>query len=161
MPDQSNIEALRHDAQVIPPNENFEYLLEEIGDASIVLLGEATHGTREFYHAHAEISKCLITEKGFDAIAVEADWPDAVRVNRHIQLASNDKTADEALSNFQRFPHWMWRSTEIVDLVSRGGTLPRTGRSGNGEAGARALQLLRSRCRRAAAQVPETYPFGV
>src|SRR5712664_3377905 len=103
MPDQSTIETVRNEAQVIRPGENFEQLLEHIGDASIVLLGEATHGTREFYNTRAEISKRLITEKGFDAIAVEADWPDALRVSRYIQLASNDKTADEALSGFQRF----------------------------------------------------------
>jgi erythromycin esterase-like protein len=117
MPDQSTIETVRNEAQVIRPGENFEQLLEHIGDASIVLLGEATHGTREFYNTRAEISKRLITEKGFDAIAVEADWPDALRVSRYIQLASNDKTADEALSGFQRFPQWMWRNTEIVDLI--------------------------------------------
>jgi erythromycin esterase-like protein len=117
MPDQSTIEALRNEAQVIQPDENFERLLEHIGDASVVLLGEASHGTQQFYRMRAEISKRLIVEKGFDAIAVEADWPDALRVSRYVQLASRDQTADEALSGFQRFPQWMWRNTEIVDLV--------------------------------------------
>jgi erythromycin esterase-like protein len=117
MPDQSTIEALRNEAQLIQPDENFERLLEHIKDASVVLLGEATHGTREFYGMRAEISKRLITEKGFDAIAVEADWPDALRASRYVQLASGDKTADEALGGFQRFPQWMWRNTEVVSLL--------------------------------------------
>jgi erythromycin esterase-like protein len=64
-----------------------------------------------------EICKRLITEKGFDAIAVEADWPDALRVSRFVQHASNDHTADEALGGFQRFPQWMWRNSEVVELV--------------------------------------------
>jgi erythromycin esterase-like protein len=117
MPDQSTIDTVRQESQVIRPDENFEQLLQQIGDASIVLLGEATHGTREFYRMRAEISKRLIAEKGFDAIAVEADWPDALRASRFVQLASSDTTADEALSGFQRFPQWMWRNTEIVELI--------------------------------------------
>jgi erythromycin esterase-like protein len=117
MPDQSTIEALRNEAQPIEPDQAPDQLLEQIGDASIVLLGEASHGTREFYRMRAEISKRLIAEKGFDAIAVEADWPDALRASRFVQLASNDQTADEALAGFQRFPQWMWRNTEVVELV--------------------------------------------
>jgi erythromycin esterase-like protein len=117
MADQFTLEALRAEAQPIRPDENFDQVLKQIDDASIVLLGEATHGTREFYRMRAEISKRLITDKGFDAIAVEADWPDALRVNRFIQLMSDDRTADEALSGFQRFPQWMWRNNEIVELV--------------------------------------------
>jgi erythromycin esterase-like protein len=117
MPDQSTIEALRNEAQAFRPDEYPERLLEQIGDASTVLLGEASHGTREFYRLRAEISKRLIIEKGFDAIAVEADWPDALRASRFVQLASHDQTADEALSGFQRFPQWMWRNTEVVELI--------------------------------------------
>jgi erythromycin esterase-like protein len=117
MSDQSPLDVLRHEAQLIRPDESFEHVLEQIGDASVVLLGEATHGTREFYRIRAEISKRLTVEKGFDAIAAEADWPDALRVSQFIQLASSDQTADAALSGFQRFPQWMWRNTEIVDLV--------------------------------------------
>jgi erythromycin esterase-like protein len=111
------IEVLRKEAHLIRPDENYESLLEQIEDSSVVLLGEATHGTREFYRIRAEVCKRLITEKGFDAIAVEADWPDALRVSRYVQLASNDRTADEALGGFQRFPQWMWRNTEIVELL--------------------------------------------
>jgi erythromycin esterase-like protein len=117
MSDQSIIEALRYEALVIKPDDNFDHLLEKIDDASIVLLGEGTHGTQDFYRMRAEISKRLITEKDFDAIAVEADWPDAVRVSRYIQNTSEDGSAEEALRGFQRFPQWMWRNTVIVDLV--------------------------------------------
>jgi erythromycin esterase-like protein len=117
MPDPSTIDVLRNEAQLIRPDETFDRLLELIGDASIVLLGEATHGTREFYRMRADICRHLIVEKGFDAIAVEADWPDALQVSRFVQLASSDQTADQALAGFQRFPQWMWRNAEIVELV--------------------------------------------
>ena len=73
------------------------------------LLGEASHGTHEFYLERAEITKRLITEKSFTAVAVEADWPDAWRVNRYVRGLSDD--ADAALSGFQRLPAWMWRNT--------------------------------------------------
>jgi erythromycin esterase-like protein len=92
-------------------------LLELIGDARFVLLGEATHGTHEFYDTRAEITKRLIREKGFTAVAVEADWPDAYRVNRYIRAATADGTAEEALRGFQRFPQWMWRNVDVVDLI--------------------------------------------
>ncbi|MDB5840135.1 MAG: erythromycin esterase family protein [Herminiimonas sp.] len=117
MSDATTIEALREDAHPFILNQHCEQLLKEIGDASIVLLGEATHGTQEFYRARAEISQRLITEKGFDAIAVEADWPDALRVSRYIQHASKDLTSADALAGFERFPQWMWRNTEVVALV--------------------------------------------
>ncbi|MES2536120.1 MAG: erythromycin esterase family protein [Pseudomonadota bacterium] len=117
MADQFTLDALREDAQLIRPDDTFDHVLQQVNDASIVLLGEATHGTREFYRMRAEISKRLIEEKGFDAIAVEADWPDALRVSRFVQWSGHDQTADEALSGFQRFPQWMWRNTEIVELV--------------------------------------------
>ncbi|MDB5798236.1 MAG: erythromycin esterase family protein [Paucimonas sp.] len=117
MATQTAIDVLRSEAHLMEPGETYERLLDEIGDASIVLLGEATHGTREFYRIRAEISRRLIAEKGFDAIAVEADWPDALRVSRFVQHASSDQTADEALSGFQRFPQWMWRNHEVVELV--------------------------------------------
>ncbi|HJP84805.1 MAG TPA: erythromycin esterase family protein [Gemmatimonadaceae bacterium] len=92
-------------------------LLDQIGDAQIVLLGEASHGTHEFYHERAQITKRLIIEKGFNAVAVEADWPDAYRANRYVQCDSDDKTADQALSGFERFPTWMWRNTVVLDFL--------------------------------------------
>jgi erythromycin esterase-like protein len=92
-------------------------LLDLIGDAQFVLLGEASHGTHDFYHERAEITKRLIIEKGFNAVAVEADWPDAFRVNRYVQGKSDDQNADSALSGFERFPTWMWRNTVVLEFV--------------------------------------------
>lgn len=99
------------------PQGSWDALLELVGDARFVLLGEATHGTQEFYRARAEITKRLIREKGFTAIAVEADWPDAYRVNRYVRGQGEDGSADQALRGFERFPTWMWRNTEIVRLI--------------------------------------------
>jgi erythromycin esterase-like protein len=83
-----------------------------------VLIGEASHGTQEFYRERAEITKRLIAEAGFTAVAVEADWPDAYRVNRYVRGASEDSSADEALRDFRRFPVWMWRNTEVAEFVT-------------------------------------------
>jgi erythromycin esterase-like protein len=97
--------------------ENYDALLHSIGGANYVLLGEMSHGTHEFYKIRKELTQRLITQKGFQAIAVEADWPDSIRVNRYIRNASNDKSANEALSGFKRFPQWMWRNSEVLNLV--------------------------------------------
>ncbi|HEX8673086.1 MAG TPA: erythromycin esterase family protein [Longimicrobium sp.] len=96
---------------------DYDALFEQIGDARVVLLGEATHGTHEFYRERARITQRLITEKGFTVVAAEADWPDAYRVNRWIRGASEDTSANAALGDFQRFPTWMWRNAEILSLV--------------------------------------------
>jgi len=96
---------------------DYDPLLNLIGEARFCLLGEATHGTHEFYRERAEITKRLIKEKGFTAIAVEADWPDAFRVNRYVRGLSDDKNANEALGGFERFPTWMWRNTVIFDFI--------------------------------------------
>jgi erythromycin esterase-like protein/orotate phosphoribosyltransferase len=98
----------------IPPRETLEEL---IADARIVLIGESSHGTQEFYEARAAITKWLIEEKGFCAVAAEADWPDAYRVNRYVRGLGEDKSADEALSGFERFPAWMWRNVVVRDFV--------------------------------------------
>lgn len=82
-----------------------------------VLLGEATHGTREFYRMRAQITRRLIVEQGFDGVAVEGDWPDAWRVDRYVQgLGENDATS--SLDDFERFPQWMWRNREVLEFVS-------------------------------------------
>ena len=96
---------------------DYDPLLERIGDARFVLLGEATHGTHEFYKARAEITKRLILEKGFTVIAWEADWPDALRINRYIRGHTSDPSALDSLGGFERFPRWMWRNADILDLV--------------------------------------------
>ena len=92
-------------------------ILDRIGDAHFVLLGEASHGTHEFYAARAAITRRLIAEKGFAAVAVEADWPDAYRVNRYVRGRDDDATAEEALRGFERFPTWMWRNAVVLDFV--------------------------------------------
>ena len=90
-------------------------LLERIGDARIVLLGEATHGTSEFYRMRERISRELIVKKGFRFIAIEGDWPDAARVDnyvRHLEYSPSEWMA------FARFPTWMWRNNEVRDFVN-------------------------------------------
>lgn len=96
---------------------DYRPLLELVGDAQLVLLGEASHGTDDFYRERAEITRRLITEKEFSAVAVEADWPDAYRVNRYVQCDSDDRNADSALKGFERFPTWMWRNTVVLEFV--------------------------------------------
>jgi erythromycin esterase-like protein len=88
-----------------------------IGKARFALLGEASHGTHEFYCERAEITKRLIVEKNFTAVAVEADWPDAYRVNCYVRGVGEDLDAEEALGDFRRFPTWMWRNTVVVEFV--------------------------------------------
>jgi erythromycin esterase-like protein len=97
--------------------DDYDPLLEMIGDAQFVLIGEASHGTHEFYQARAEITKRLIVEKGFTAIAVEADWPDAYRVNCYARGEGEAFASDQALGGFLRFPTWMWRNTVVLDFV--------------------------------------------
>ena len=90
-------------------------LMERIGSARIVLLGEATHGTSEFYRMRERITRDLVVKKGFRFVAIEADWPDAARVDhyvRHFRYPPSEWTA------FARFPTWMWRNTEVRDFVS-------------------------------------------
>ncbi|HET6265557.1 MAG TPA: erythromycin esterase family protein, partial [Usitatibacter sp.] len=98
--------------------EDYDRLLDAIGDARFVLLGEASHGTHEFYFERARITRRLIEEKGFDAVAVEGDWPDAWRVNRLVHGVGKDRDADQALAGFRRFPAWMWRNDVVRDFVA-------------------------------------------
>ena len=112
-------DAVRGGAMRLRPDEITDYdpLIEKIGDARFVLLGEASHGTHEFYRERAQITKRLILERGFTAVAVEADFPDAYRVNRYIRGEGTDADAVEALGGFKRFPAWMWRNADVLDLV--------------------------------------------
>jgi erythromycin esterase-like protein len=103
-------------ALVGAPND-FDSLIDLVGDARFVLIGEASHGTHEFYRIRGQISKLLIAQRGFNAVAVEADWPDAYRVNRFVRGASRDSDSVEALSGFERFPQWMWRNADVLDFV--------------------------------------------
>lgn len=96
---------------------DYDMLLEMAAERQFVLLGEATHGTREFYRMRAEITRRLMIEHGFDAVAVEADWPDAWRVNRYVQ-GEGGGDATSALDDFERFPKWMWRNREVLDFIA-------------------------------------------
>lgn len=96
---------------------DYDPLLDLIGDARFVLLGEASHGTHEFYRERAQITRRLIEEKGFAAVAVEADWPDAYRVNCYVRGAGGDRSANQALEGFRRFPTWMWRNQDVLEFV--------------------------------------------
>jgi erythromycin esterase-like protein/predicted phosphoribosyltransferase len=98
-------------------SRDYDPLMERIGGARFALLGEASHGTHDFYCERAEITKRLIKEKNFTAVAVEADWPDAYRVDRYVRGVSDDIDGVEALAGFRRFPTWMWRNTVVVDFI--------------------------------------------
>ncbi|MDB5286707.1 MAG: protein-L-isoaspartate O-methyltransferase [Mucilaginibacter sp.] len=94
-------------------------LMERIGEAKCVMLGEASHGTHEYYTWRTAITKRLILENGFNFIAVEGDWPDCYRLNRYIKgYADQDKTVLELLMEFNRWPTWMWANWEIESLIS-------------------------------------------
>jgi erythromycin esterase-like protein len=96
---------------------DYDELIERVGSRRIVLIGEASHGTHEFYRERARITRRLIDESGFTAVAVEADWPDAYRVNRYVLNLSNDPDAATALADFERFPAWMWRNRDVLAFV--------------------------------------------
>ena len=97
--------------------KDYDRLLDEIGDARLVLIGESTHGTDEFYRERAVITRRLIEERGFHAVAAEADWPDAFRINRFVRGVSDDRSAVDALDDFRRFPQWMWRNTVVKEFI--------------------------------------------
>jgi len=109
---------VRRRAQPLRDTVDLDPLLDRIGDARYVLLGEATHGTAEYYTWRSELSKRLIREKGFSFIAVEGDWPDCYRVNRYVKSYGDSGTnAREVLHGFERWPTWMWANEEIVELT--------------------------------------------
>lgn len=106
--------ALRAAARPIRTAADLDPLMERIGDSRYVLLGEASHGTSEFYTWRAEITKRLITEKGFTIIGVEGDWPDCFRVNRYVKgREGSGRSAEEVLHAFDRWPTWMWANREV------------------------------------------------
>lgn len=96
---------------------DFDVLLDRIGDARIVLLGEASHGTSEFYRWRAALTQRLIAERGFSFVAVEGDWPDCDRVDRSVRGRDNyPSDPREALSAFERWPTWMWANEEVAEF---------------------------------------------
>lgn len=96
---------------------DYDALLELARGRDLILLGEATHGTAEFYRMRGEITLRLIAEQGFDTVAIEGDWPDAWRIDRYVQGDGTDD-ASSALDDFERFPVWMWRNREVCDFIA-------------------------------------------
>lgn len=108
---------LQQAALPLQEQDDLHAVLEMIGDAELILLGESTHGSSEFYRLRSRITQALFHQGRLDAIAVEADWPDALRVARFVRSEGGDLTAGQALQDFQRFPLWMWRNQEILALT--------------------------------------------
>ena len=92
----------------------FGRLFDRFADRRVVLLGEASHGTSEFYRARAAITRRLIERHGFTMVAVEADWPDAAAVDRYVRHRPAMASAEPP---FQRFPTWMWRNTDVAAFI--------------------------------------------
>jgi erythromycin esterase-like protein len=109
-------ELIRRSAEPLPEIDDpaFGAMFDRFCDARVVLLGEASHGTSEFYRARAAISKRLIEHHGFNIVAVEADWPDAATIDRFVRHRTRREGEDKA---FQRFPTWMWRNAEVDEFV--------------------------------------------
>ncbi|MGB4849915.1 MAG: erythromycin esterase family protein [Saprospiraceae bacterium] len=116
--DGAIVKAIKKNAYPLNSKEDLQPLFDRIGDAKIVMLGEASHGTHDYYTWRAHISKRLIEEKGFNFIAVEGDWPDCYRLNRYIKgYDVENKSAFTVLHAFNRWPTWMWANWEIVALA--------------------------------------------
>jgi erythromycin esterase-like protein len=120
LPDENElVNAVKQWAYPLKNKTDLKPLFDKIGDARIVMLGEASHGTHEYYTWRTYISKRLIEEKGFNFIAVEGDWPDSYRLNRFIKgYDTQSKNAFEVLHAFNRWPTWMWANWEIVGLAA-------------------------------------------
>ena len=119
MANEAALDAVRHAALWFESGAgDLTPLIDAIGDARVVLIGEASHGTDEFYRIRADITRTLTEHHGFDIVAVEADWPDAYRATRWVRHASADGDAAAALRDFERFPRWMWRNEVVVDFLT-------------------------------------------
>ncbi len=112
------LKTIRHESYKIKNADDLDPLMQRIGNARVVMLGEASHGTHEYYTWRSQITKRLIKEKNFNFIAVEGDWPDCYKVNRYIKnYADTGKNAAEVLHTFNRWPTWMWANWEISALA--------------------------------------------
>lgn len=103
-------------AKPLKKRKSLHELAEKIAHARVVMLGEATHGTHEFYEIRKELSKILIDEHGFNFVAVEGDWPDCFEINRYIQ-GKNAKGIHAIMEGFHRWPTWMWANEEVLELA--------------------------------------------
>lgn len=117
MSDERTRDEIRAASFELDGQRELDPVMEMIGDARIVMIGEASHGTHEFYRTRANLTRRLIAEKNFKAVAVEADWPDAYRVNRYVRALGDDTNAIASLADFKRFPTWMWRNVDVVNFI--------------------------------------------
>jgi erythromycin esterase-like protein len=118
MRDEAALDIVRRYAVTLDADTAAARLLDTIDPAAtVVLIGEATHGTHEFYRYRADLTRALIERRGFGIVAVEADWPDAYRANRWVRRLGDDTSAEDALGDFTRFPRWMWRNREVVRFL--------------------------------------------
>lgn len=108
-----------HDAAIpiTDSTEKYASLIQNIGNARIVLMGEASHGTHEFYQTRIELTQQLIEKKGFMAVMIEGDWPDVHRMHRYVQGAGDASLSEQALDDFKRFPTWMWRNSTMPPFL--------------------------------------------
>jgi erythromycin esterase-like protein len=112
------IEQIRQNAIPLQSHQDLQAVVDAIGDAKIVLLGEASHGTSEFYTLRTELTKQLIEQKGFSFMAVEGDWPSSYHINRYIKQYSDAyRSTIEVMEQFKRCPGWMWSNQEVVQLI--------------------------------------------
>jgi len=96
---------------------DFDHLIQAIDNKKIIMIGDGSHGTDEFYKLRADLTKKLITEKGVNFIVIEWDWPDVYRINQYINGVSNDKSSQQSLDNITRFPLWMWRNQAVIEFI--------------------------------------------
>src|SRR5437588_1989854 len=116
--DRSALIVREHAQRFTGDIRELDELMKLIGDARFVLIGEASHGTHEFYKTRAQITQRLISDKNFNAVAAEADWPDAWSVNAYLKgTARTISDANQALGEFRRFPTWMWRNADVLAFV--------------------------------------------
>jgi erythromycin esterase len=114
------VAAVRSLGQPLNAPPDLDTLIERVGEARLVLLGEASHGTHEYYVWRGSITRRLIEEKGFSFVAVEGDWPDCYRVNRFVKgFRDVEQSAREVLHAFDRWPTWMWANEEVVEFIER------------------------------------------
>lgn len=110
-------EAIHSIARPIRGEAELDQIAELVAHKRIVMLGESSHGTHEFYDLRASLTRRLIARHGFVAVAIEGDWPDALRADRFVRGLGDDETAEEALGSFERFPRWMWRNDDVARFL--------------------------------------------
>lgn len=110
-------EAIFRIARPIHGEHDLDHLLDLVGTARLVLIGDASHGSHEFHDLRGSLTRKLISKHGFSAVAIEGDWPDALRVDRHVRLRSDDESPVDALAGFARFPTWMWRNADVAAFI--------------------------------------------